>query len=244
MIVKVITEDDREYYSVVFAMFYKGWDSVAITYDDKNACFHNTNLYQKKPSLKRKAFILECDESKWKSYEMIKLGINNTIKNVKGYAWLLENTDLLKRIINNKSVDEQYLTLAAEYNARLDLSEWKYVKNKADAENLMSAAFGFHDAVIYNISFAYENYLPSKLEIRFGECWESSVTLIFEGDIVSHYVHEERVMPDIYDASVFFEDGYVYWTDCEASSFSEISEESTYFRGRALKWKMETENES
>ena len=62
MIAKVITRDKREYFSYVFAMLNRGFDTAIITYDNNLNKFEYINMYKKSPSLIRKVFIIDTDE--------------------------------------------------------------------------------------------------------------------------------------------------------------------------------------
>lgn len=60
MIAKVVT-NGREYYSYVFAKFNPGFYETVIVFDDENEKFELLNVYDTKPSLKRKIFIIDTD---------------------------------------------------------------------------------------------------------------------------------------------------------------------------------------
>ena len=241
MLAKVITEDNRGYYSTVFGSFGDGWYRFLITYDDAKDCFDAVYMYRTEPHITRKVFILDCDESEWKTSDAVYLEGGLSDKDAKGYPWLLDNPELVSKIFHGEAVDASYKAIAKEMNAALRIGEWKYVETEADAENLMSAAWGFHDGIIQGISYKTDTYDTSRAEVVFGGCWNCTVTLVFEGDIVAHYARLERSDIYIFDATLLFENGYVYWVNCDAKAVDEISENCIYFRGRSLKWKIETE---
>ena len=154
-----ISSDNREYYSHIFAKFNPGWYECVIVFDTENKQFELLNVYNTKPSLKRKVFIIDTDITDMVEKKEIKLSMVTTYKDCFGYSWVLENCDLIKQIKDGEPVDEKYIKIAEEQNKTIDTSEWKYIKNQKDADNLLSAAWGFHDATLKNISYELkENY--------------------------------------------------------------------------------------
>lgn len=152
MLAKIVS-DNREYYSHIFAKFSPGWYECVIVFDTENKRFELLNVYNTKPSLKRKVFIIDTDTADMVEKKEIKLSMVTTYKDCFGYSWLLDNCDLIKQIKDGKPVDEKYIKIAEEQNKNIDTGEWKRVKNLKDANNLLSAAWGFHDARIKNISY-------------------------------------------------------------------------------------------
>ena len=203
-----------------------------------------TSLYCGKtnPSLKRKIFIIDTDTSGMIEKKEIKLSLTTTYKDCFGFAWILENYDLIKQIKSGKPVDEQYIKIAEEQNKSIDTNEWKYIKNQKDADDLLSAAWGFHDARLESISYKVkENYDdPSSVHVLFTGCWESDILLEFKKDVLIHFNYDDNTIPDIMDSSILFYNGFIYWVDDCVKSVDEIAEENIYFRARSLSWKMIT----
>ena len=243
MLAKIVA-DDREYYSHIFAKFNPGWYECVIVFDNENKKFELLNVYNTNPSLKRKVFIIDTDTTDMVDKKEIKLSIITTYKNCFGYAWILENCDLIKQIKEGKPVDEKYIKMAEEQNKSIDTSEWKYVKNKKDADDLLSAAWGFHDSTIksinYQIKDAYSD--PSIVQILFTGCWECDIILEFKKDILIHFNCDDNSSPDIMASTILFHDDFIYWVDGHIDSVEDITEEFIYFRARSLAWKMITKN--
>ena len=72
MIAKIVTKD-REYYSYVFAKFNPGFNETVIVFDNECEKFELINVYDIKPSLKRKIFIIDTDIEGMIKKEKIKL---------------------------------------------------------------------------------------------------------------------------------------------------------------------------
>ena len=241
MLAKIVS-DNREYYSYVFAKFNPGWFESVIVFDNENSRFELINVYRTTPSLKRKVFIIDTDTTDMVEKKEIKPSIITTYKDCFGYAWILENSNLIKQIKDGKQVEEQYIKIAEEQNKSIDTSEWKYVKNQKDADNLLSAVWGFHDATIKSISYQMkDNYNdPSSIQVLFTGCWECDVILEFKKDVLIHFNFNDNNMPDIMDSNILFHDGFIYWIDDCIESVDDITEDFIYFRARSLAWKMIT----
>ena len=245
MIAKVV-KNGREYYSHIFASFNPGWYECVIVFDNENNKFELLDIYDRRPSLKRRVFVIDTDKTDMVKKKELNISIGTTYKDCLGYSWILENRDLIKAIKNGKDVDEYYIKLAEEINRNIDTSEWKYVNNQKDAENLMSAAWGFHDAVIKSIHYKInEQYdAPSCVEVLFTGCWECDIILKFKYDILVHFKVDDNIILDILDSSILFHNGFIYWVDDYIQNVERITEQCTYFRARSLAWRMITNNDS
>lgn len=244
MIAKVV-DKEREYYSYVFAKFYSGFHETVVVYDDENEKFELLRVYDTKWSIKRKVFIIDTDISNFISEREIRLSIKTKLKNCYGYDWIINNKKLIKDIKHAKDVNAKYIDIAKQLNATIDKLEWHYVKNKKDADDLISASWGFHDSYLARISYDIKDpdNVPSSIQILFNGCWECNIILEFEVDVLVHFNRIDNNANFIFNGHIFFEDGYVYWVDEDVNSLSEINNEYIYFRGRSLKWKMITKEE-
>lgn len=239
MIAKVVSKE-REYYSYVFAKFNPGFYETVIVFDDENEKFELLNVYDTKPSLKRKIFIIDTDMDGMVEKPEIKISLISTLKNCFGYDWIIENIELIKDIKSKNSIDKKYIELAKEINKKIEVSEWKYVKNEKDAKDLLHAAWGFHDAELDNISYKLkETYNdPSVVQVLFTGCWECDILLEFQRDVLIHFNIDDNCSHEIMDSNILFNDGYVYWVDDYIEDIKELNDSYIYFRGRSLKWKM------
>ena len=241
MLAKVVLEN-REYYSHIFAKFNPGWNERVIVFDGENRKFELINVYNTKPSLKRKVFIIDTDTTGMVEKEEIKLSVATTFKDCIGYDWVLEDHNFIKQIKAGKPVSGEYVKIAKGQNDDIDTSEWKYVKNQKDADDLLSAAWGFHDAVIKDIRYQMKERFddPSYVRVFFAGCWDCDIVLEFKKDILVHFNIDDNNIPDLFEANILFHDGFVYWVDDSVDDVGKISEEHIYFRARSLAWKMIT----
>ncbi len=239
MIAKIVEKDQREYYSAVFALCGNGWDTAVIVYDQEERRFSFVNMYGFTKNITRSVFIIDCDEKDFVEQKRIRTSFWRSMKHVRGYDWLVENKQLFIDILKNRPIDERYREKAENVNREIAIAEWTLVKNERDVENLMSTAWGFHDAIIERIVFDGEHDVA---DIIFSGCWGCKITLRFQLGVEIHVSHDEFF--EIMDSNVFFENGYVYWADdYKIKSEAELTKKKnvTFFKARALSWKQETE---
>ena len=235
MIAKILQKDDV-YYSYVFAAFDNRSDSKVLVFHNASAEFRMVNIYQTSLSLTRVAFIIDPDLSDYIKIQNMRPEWFDSAYDVAGYDWILNDSELLKNMMQNRKIPPEIIERARQLNAQLEISEWNDVKDPEDAEKLQSAALGFHDAVIDRLEYTLH---PSRLTVHFTECWNAEFDLIFEGDIAIQNTVDE-LYPVILDSSILFEKGFIYWVDEDIESTDEITAEDQYFRARSLKWRMKT----
>ena len=68
MYARILTKDGRDYFGTVFALIGTGWETAAITFDSQKQQFDYTAMYDVRPSLVRKVFIVDTDETNWQTY--------------------------------------------------------------------------------------------------------------------------------------------------------------------------------
>lgn len=243
MIAKVITKDNREYFSTVFALIGKGDDMKVIVFDNDNNRFQCLNVYErKKGTLQKRVFFTIDDEKKvYQGKERIGLIKKDVYTE---FEWIIEYNKLLVDLANNKdNIEEEIKELAREINNKMDTLEWKYIKNESDIKELLAKTFNFKEAVISSITY-YEdiNDINSSAEIVFRGSWGNDLTMIIEHDILVHYVRDESYTNELIDANIFFEDGFIYWVeDDNVTEASEITPDLVYFRAKVFKWKFDEE---
>ena len=245
MVAKIVS-NKREYYSCVFAIFNSGWLQCVIVFDEENEKFELCEVYDRIPFLKRKVFITDTDQSEMIEKEEIKLSWKTAYKNCLGYDWILNNPDLIRQIKEGTNVDPRFKQIAKDANKNIDTNEWHLVKKQTDAENLLSAAWGFHDAIVEHITYQTKQQYadPSSVRVLFTGCWNCDVLLEFKGDVLIHFNVDDNNMLEVMDSSIIFSDGFIYWVDDCIDSVSDIKDENIYFRARSLAWKMMTKSKN
>ena len=242
MIAKIVTAEKREYFSTVFAIYANGWETAVIVFDDENYEFAFVKMYgHGRRAIPRRVFILDCDDKDFEKDKTIRINALQTIKNVSGYDWLVNDTELISAILKKQPVDSSVKERAKEFNRRITQNEWTWVKNEQDVENLMAVSWGFHDGTIDRILFDAQT---ESVTVIFSGCWAAKMTLIFQGEPMIHTPFGADYGYCIMDSTVFFEDGFVYWVDDDSIKSEKTLKECSdvnYFRARSLKWKQETE---
>ena len=234
MLAKIIRADRSEYYSYVFAISENVWKTAVVVFDEQKDEFVYYKVYRNVKGVSRSVFIVDATKDGFIESPSIWVSFKK-IKNFKGYAWLVQNKQLLGRIIKNKPVKEIYKQKARELNANIRTSEWTIVKDDKDAKSLLHCAWWFHDGKIVSVN---QDTQSDKLEVVISECCGAKITLLFEKDVVAQPPTGEGSLY-LMDANVFFEDGYVCWVD--NYEINSVKKSKIYFRGRKLSWKQETE---
>ena len=87
-----------------------------------------------------------------------------------------------------------------------------HIKNQKDADNLLSAASGFHDDTIKSISYELsENYNdPSCVRVLFTECLDCDIVLEFKKDVLIYFNYEDNVLHNIMGSNILFHKRFVY----------------------------------
>ena len=241
MIAKIVEKDKREYYSIVFAICYNGWDTAVIVFDNDKNKFSFVTMYRYTKGLTRSVFIIDGNEEDFVKNRVININLFKKIKNINGYDWLVDEAKVFADIVKGKEINEEYKKKAIQLNESIVLKEWTLVKNEQDIENLMSVAWGFHDGIIEKVIFNSE---IDNLEVIFSGCWGSKITLSFQADPAVKVSFDKQFMQEIMSSSIFFENSFVYWVDDDAIGSVQQLEENKdiqYFRARALSWKQVTE---
>ena len=152
MIAKIVN-GNKEYYSFVFAKFNPGFYETVIVFDDEYQKFELLNVYETKPSLKRKIFVIDTDTEGMVTKDKIKISLLTTYTDCFGYDWIINNDELINNIRKGNKVEDKFIQLAKETNKLIEVSEWKYVKNEKDAKDLLVAAWDFHDSELRSINY-------------------------------------------------------------------------------------------
>lgn len=154
----------------------------------------------------------------------------NWIQNeqAEGYSWIL-----------GQQITDKILMRCKNIQSRIHAREWFEIEDKADADGLLNAATFFHDAYVKDI---YRN--GETLCILFG-AWSCEVLFVLEGNVATNLVKGYGgttigdEFPLIYEASVFFENGKIFWADYdEIKSFEQLEQYNCrYFSAEKVKWK-------
>lgn len=237
MIGMFIDANGHGYETTIFGTIGSGWDTLAIAMDSELKQLRLIPLFTFTPSLGRKGFIFNTDTEDWIDDDVES---DQPHSKISGESWLVSDKETIQRLLHGIDVDSAILHKAKMRNREVSGVEWHTVKNHADVDHLMSAAFGFHDSEIAHIqvehSFRWEE--SSKTIVSFAKCWGCQITLFFEGDIVVHFLENEAYNYEIFEASILFHDQRIYWVNQRIGNVSQISSEATWFRAKSLKWKL------
>ncbi len=213
------------YDSVVFALAGKGWDLKVLVLNEN----YNKLEFIKIWGSKRNIFIYNSEEC------------NDWIqkRKISGFDWVLKSISkkFFKFIINNDILDR-----CNTLQANIENCEQFEIKNKNDILGLMWCSCDFHD------SYVKKMYMESgKQYIQFDTTWGCDIIFELDGDVKTNLfenygrvTNEDGEYLEIFDSSMFFENGLIYWANDESvQSFSDlISSKCYYFSAKNVKWEL------
>ena len=226
MIARIKTETGN-YDSVVFAFIKRGWWSKVVVFNREGTALEVVEMWTLP---KRNVFIYNYErEADW----IVK-------RKVEGYDWILKNmSDRFNKI---DITETAILDKCKALQAKVDPREWFEINDQDDITGLMACACGFHDAYIIKI------YAESdKRYINFDTTWGCHILLELDGNIETNLfkgfgnclTEDGKNYLAILYASMFFENGLIYWIDDESVKSGINLKESGhyYFCANRVKWK-------
>ena len=228
MIAKIRT-NSGVYNSIVLGFLKKGLKTKkivkAIVMNENNSALQIVEFW--KP--KRRVFIIDENTDGW---------INNN--KFEGYDWVYKN--ISKNFFGIHINSGEIINKCKEMQSRIKDSEWYCIKNIEDIKNLDAAALNFHDAVVESI--IKDN---DKTTINFS-AWDCNIILELTGEIETNlyvgcgnFVTDDGYYDEIFESSMFFEDGYIYWVnsfDIKKSEDIFKYDLNRYFKAQNVRWKI------
>lgn len=242
MYAMIAEKDGRTFSSVVFAVSEEDKCARYLVFDDEKEAFRLIPLFYK-GGMERQVFILSCDKTDFVSIPEIKIGIFWKLRNVDGFDWIIKNQSIFASVLKNKPQNPDFIDKARKINSNQKIEFPISVENLQDVQNLLLAAFDFHDAQIKNVR---PDEQADALTAVFDNCWGAKIWMRFATDVQTNLSASKNATngsafanSDILeDGNVFFKDGFFYFVnDCGINDPAQFSAPgSIYFRGRTLQW--------
>lgn len=189
--IAIISENNEEYVSPVFAIRQVGWQSEVLAFNKARTHLRRIKMWHPR----RQVFIVEwekfdCKKSAWE-----------------GYDWVLKDRKLWKAVRFGKKASTNDFPQFKEYTKEMVLPEWFEVKGERDIQSLMNVSMFFHDSIPIRIDKSENN-----TEIEFDTTWDCIITVKFEGVRASALVDRIGI---IYDSALEkIDGGYVWKVTC------------------------------
>lgn len=189
--IAIISENNEEYVSPVFAIRQVGWQSEVLAFNKARTHLRRIKMWHPR----RQVFIVEwekfdCKKSAWE-----------------GYDWVLNDRKLWKAVRFGKKASTNDFPQFKEYTKEMVLPEWFEVKGERDIQSLMNVSMFFHDSIPIRIDKSENN-----TEIEFDTTWDCIITVKFEGVRASELVDRIGI---IYDSALEkIDGGYVWKVTC------------------------------
>lgn len=224
MIARIKTKDNVFYDTVVLAKIKDGWDSKIIGFNKDIDRLELINIWNTEKSIVRNVFIIDTQKEYWVLNE-----------NIEGLEWILNDTNLMSKIKNKEKIDKSILDKCKEMQDNILVKEWNIIETNSDVDDILTASLGFHDSFVEKINILNDNNL---VEVTF-DAWSCKIIIRFENDVEIKCEELYGQMGEIFDASIFFEDNFIYWVDCEIESSKDIKQDFCFFKSRKAYWKIE-----
>ncbi len=224
MIARVKTADGTAYDTVVFAVIRDSFSSRIIGFDEEYTTLEYINIYHSSPSIVQNVIFMDSSKDGW---------IDNGL--MSGYDFIIGNDTLLRLIKQDRYIPESILQRCIDMQSEVCIPEWIEVCDSESAENLLSAAGGFHDGVITGVEWH-----NGRCDVTF-KVWGGSVTLRCTSCETSQNCQVGfGEWGEIFDAGIFFEGGRTIWVDeCSVTSTADVTEDCCYVSADKIFWKIQ-----
>ena len=228
MIAKVRGENGF-YDSIVFALFTKKRNPIAIVLDEKQERLIKIKLFGVyKKRINRNFIIYNADKKDW-IYE----------SNIKGYDWIIKNVSCLHKI-KSKNID---LEKCKQLQSEISKEDWIAINNDIDIEGLCNVSLCFFNSEVKDF-YEKDNKLYIYLDIPF----ECDILFELEGKIKTNLYKGFGARDDhyaIFDATLFLDNNLIYWVnDINIKNYSEFVNALngeypvSYFCAEKVSWKI------
>ena len=231
-----VKKEEKEYYSYVFAHFQLDYMPQHVVFDPVENKFDLVASFSQSSGGHRQIGFMNENEKDFVFKKELDLNVG-VVKKCAGYAWLVEDINLLNDICDGKPVDQKYKNLAVEMNQTIDPDAWNEVVTKQDADDMMEHVGGFHDWYLTSISAnsdPYEGELISTVQLKFRSQAAFDVLVEFEGAYIQYnFCPANR----IYLSSIVLDGDLVYWVDGEEDLSVDDVKNYDHVVGNKLRWK-------
>lgn len=159
-----------------------------------------------------------------------------TVDRLDGYRDVCDNVEFLTELLHKKKVPAEKYPI--QIRTLSDLETWQYISTQADADRFMQLFAGFHDSTLERLLYTEDSSGKQEAMAVFDNReWFGIAELCFEG------VQLLKLCPPgadfdryIYDASLFVQDGFVFWADAYMEQPDEAYSGSI-IKALSLKWR-------
>lgn len=140
--------------------------------------------------------------------------------------------------VNQETIEdilpEELLKKCIASDAEYTYNEFPEIRTQEDIDNLMCVSGCFHDAFIEECHQKEDG----SLYVLFDGTWGCKIEIWFSGDVSYSIARREadKHDPYWYGASLLMDDGYIYFTDHEDVSVSDINVNDCRFKAKHMKY--------
>lgn len=207
------TDSYQRYLEGIYNRYYLVLDAEKRKLTQKYVFDRNTT------ALNPSVVIVDDDRTDWK-----------TAEDGTGCLHFLEkyNPDTILQEISNEDL-QRCIAMDAECH----YEPYQVIETQADADRLMTAAGGFHDACISELS-----YKNDTLYVLFDGIWGCRIEAWFSGEVSwsTDSRNPEEYNSDWFCASLIVSDGWICLVDDDRVEGLDVPEDSCWFKARELKY--------
>lgn len=172
---------------------------------------------------------------------------NDSIYSFRGYAFILEQKDLLIALLKGEQVAYESLR-GSEEEISTKLEGWNYVEAKEDIHKLMEIFHGFHDSVLRNLNYESGSgkdekgnmslYNLRQVSMIFDSLWSDSIEIVFEGVLALNLrPAKDNYTSELYSATIMLKDETILFYDDDVISEDEMYE-GTWINALGMRWRL------
>jgi len=225
MIARIRTNKNEIYDTIVFAIIHNQWKSKIIGFNKDCNKLEYIDIFRNHKSLIRNVFIIDSKMKDWVKE-----------KDIEGYYWIINDKKLLKKIKKKKEINEELFSKCKELQSEVCIKEWNSIESYDDIENILTASIGFHETIIERIERKSENEI---VEVKFNNPWGCNIIIRFEDEVDFKCVEGYGDNKEIIMASLFFDNGYIYWVDNELYTSEDMRSSYYFFKSKKAAWKID-----
>jgi hypothetical protein len=172
---------------------------------------------------------------------------NDSIYGYRGYAFILEQKDLIIALLKGEQVAYELLCRSEE-EISTKLEGWNYIESKEDINKLMEIFHGFHDSVLRNLNYESGSgkdakgnmslYNLRQVSMIFDSLWSNSIEFVFEGVLALNLrPAKDNYTSELYSATIMLKDETILFYDDDVISEDEMYE-GTWINALGMRWRL------
>ncbi len=152
-----------------------------------------------------------------------------------GLDFIIYDKQLLSDIEKGKNVSREVIEKCLKFQEKVKVFDIYEIKTEKDIETILDLTCGFHDGYIKSI----KKYKDKTLVV-IDTTWDLIIHFELKcAEFSPLFKVGYGGYGEIFDSSMFFENGKIYWTNDITNSAKDICDDRIYFSATEAKWRPE-----